>query len=1019
MVALSVLIGSIAWLTSGDDEPIVADRNESESGDNGISPAKSKAGATSASPAAVPGSTHSVPAPEPPVRFAFAWKPPVIDQRVAIPEPAPWTVDELPETLATPETELGLKQVAIDGPAIAFELNGLTWDAAYFEAAGHLALTNDEHGVVVYDIDDIVTGKSVEPIKTWKTDGLPTALCLKQSGTKATFYSSGDATASIQMHDAASFDDQGSIEIPDGVVVRQMTSPSSPDNPWLFAVYYKGTKKHPKEAVTRINTATNTPSPQIQQRGERLPSRFLEPSDVATSPNGDIVYFRQSGQNRHVGTWQADKDPDDPSAALDVRQLKLAKNYGYVPGPFGQQVGLGSGMFDASLRMLSMQMPFEPKAWFRTRPLLAGYHDGQLVIGSAQKAVKYASLALPTDWYTQKRRPFGFRYDPRQRFPTVSSPNSPFERTIADDKRGLVIAIFNKHLVVLAMAKVPVPDFPRMIPVNRPTTFYVDHETEFPMYGLRDDLIVRFPFLTATDVKSKALTVLRGDADDDPKIDKHTFRWKPTINHLGNRFVKLNCELPGTAPDAIRGSVWWWNLQVEHLSANVPFYVDGIATHESGTQFIAWGVDDKQGSPVVAIVDTVTGNVVEQIAVEEPVLSAAIDDQAIYVCYDRARPMRPGTQGRRDHKVPTEIVRFDRRSGKSTHHVPIGQHGWYLRSMAGKFLAVETAGKGLRRFQLPDMQPSDSLRPKSRFVFGEFKDGWLWDGIVWDRQMQTPTLLLMPEQFGPVPNRLFETNTTMVKAGTDGYVQAIPSGHAPGLWTDGNLINPAVVPCFDYAGTIALWASPRFPVIDLYADSLVSPAKKPVEYPLIRGQRYNFRHGEPMMKTMLASGPGFVLTAMLGKVYGIPSADLFPDVTPFGFLPLQSTMTLNRSGATELTYAAPGATSYSLTLFVGPERSFPNSSISAKSANGAFSIDLQSNPALMQAAMDQSQARSLEAAKLRLQQRTESFTQLVGRAPAGLPIIVRATVTATHPDGQRTGLFHSYLVEVPLSEFDR
>jgi hypothetical protein len=120
-----------------------------------------------------------------------------------------------------------------------------------------------------------------------------------------------------------------------------------------------------------------------------------------------------------------------------------------------------------------------------------------------------------------------------------------------------------------------------------------------------------------------------------------------------------------------------------------------------------------------------------------------------------------------------------------------------------------------------------------------------------------------------------------------------------------------------------------------------------------------------------------------------------------------------------MTYAVPGVTNYLLKLRATSEEYSPNSGISAASPNGAFSIDPADNPTLMKEAIFRTAAKSSKEASFQLEKRADAFRQIVGREPHGVPIVVSAVVTATNSAGQRTGLFHNYLVEVPVPEFDR
>ncbi len=82
-----------------------------------------------------------------------------------------------------------------------FKLPGKTWAADYDRTSGRLAVTNDEVGIVVYDIDETAGGRA-GPVGALPTEGLPTAVCFKPISQRRLLVAAGNKRPKAEVFDA-------------------------------------------------------------------------------------------------------------------------------------------------------------------------------------------------------------------------------------------------------------------------------------------------------------------------------------------------------------------------------------------------------------------------------------------------------------------------------------------------------------------------------------------------------------------------------------------------------------------------------------------------------------------------------------------------------------------------------------------------------------------------------------------------------------------------------------------------
>lgn len=117
-----------------------------------------------------------------------------------------------PEAPAAPREPWKLVPFRMNKPLLGYKLPGNTWAAAYDEPTGRLAVTNDEAGIVIYRIDDILSGRFA-PEKTLPTTGLPTAVFCKILVDRRVFVFAGKDDPQVALVDADSLEPLGEIPL--------------------------------------------------------------------------------------------------------------------------------------------------------------------------------------------------------------------------------------------------------------------------------------------------------------------------------------------------------------------------------------------------------------------------------------------------------------------------------------------------------------------------------------------------------------------------------------------------------------------------------------------------------------------------------------------------------------------------------------------------------------------------------------------------------------------------------------
>jgi hypothetical protein len=241
------------------------------------------------------------------------------------------------------------------------------------------------------------------------------------------------------------------------------------------------------------------------------------------------------------------------------------------------------------------------------------------------------------------------------------------------------------------------------------------------------------------------------------RIEDGCVRWGTDLEDIGT----FNVRLRFTERDVSNELAW--QVKVEHRKIKLPFKIRGWDAATDGKRVVAWGFDPKfdfkdfnpyrQERPSethVVIVDIASGEITAERKLEFLIGQAELNATGVYV----APPITQEFTLRNNFMQVGRLSADDLRS-LDVQSVPIGG----LRSIADRFLSLESDGVEKPRYTLPDMKlvPPILARRVTRFEATpgnrRLADGWLLDGSLWSDDLETCKLLIQPIGVEPVRYR--------------------------------------------------------------------------------------------------------------------------------------------------------------------------------------------------------------------------------------------------------------------------
>jgi len=504
-----------------------------------------------------------------------------------------------------------------------------------------------------------------------------------------------------------------------------------------------------------------------------------------------------------------------------------------------------------------------------------------------------------------------------------------------------------------------------------------------------------------------------------PKVADGTLHWTPSPSQLGKQTIRFRATVGNVSRE------WFWEVNVERGIAELPFQVVGIEPDPASTRAVIWGqsvlpyVNPTSTKPVapisyyLGIYDHKEKKLVKHVQVPKPIMAAVLDKTGVYVslvAFDMVPKADRQAERAREHATrqitPTQIVRFDPETLEVAAQVAVPRHCKKLQVIGGKYLAAFERWRGdTLRFNISDLTAIEPpLLDYEYPTAGRLRDGWLWDGVVWNHDMTEPQLLLFPVHFElPRPHARSE-----MIAAAGGTIHQHNQGPFTCTWCPINAKLEGQYELTDFPAGLSCtggmlhafsWAAP--------SQQTVGATAKPTSVKLldlnsvvIQGDR---RTQMQRAGGYVSEANGIVHTALLGKLYQLPLTQLVRQEETFRIVERQDQFVLDPSKPITLSYSAPGASNYELQVWrQRPSFHDDEPALTAKSTDGRFKLAAGAIT-VSPGKYDADYLKRIKA----------PFKRLTGRNPrSGLePIYV--SVIAQHQDGQqKAGLSHCYLVEV-------
>lgn len=364
---------------------------------------------------------------------------------------------------------LDLQSLKLDPRLVAYALPGNNWASAYDASSGRVVITNDQAGFILYDLDDLATGKPT-PVATIPCSGFPTAVCFKLVKDKLWLLVATKDAPSIRIHDAQSLQLAGEVRVERAAYVNFLAGSSNPQDPFVYYCTEPGDPDRWPEkietttadCVGRINLETMKWDGQTGGKGPRA-------SEVIPSADGELLYTRhaaQAGSQIWASNWTDKRDANGFTQLVTASYSSSSYTSSLTPDRLGLRMASGYRMF-SRMCLRSFPVEYEVKAFFREQPLVAGIREESIVLGSANNLAMLAQINLPADWFPVQSVNSRIE-DARQRPMMTVSRATPFLSVEADDARRLALYVLKNQLIVVPLSRLQLPVEESLLATTRP-----------------------------------------------------------------------------------------------------------------------------------------------------------------------------------------------------------------------------------------------------------------------------------------------------------------------------------------------------------------------------------------------------------------------------------------------------------------------------------------------------------------------------------------------------------------------
>lgn len=895
-------------------------------------------------------------------------------------------------SLKPSESPLGFVKTESDERLEVFKLPGKTWAADYDRESGRLAVTNDDVGILVYDIDETAKGRP-GPVGALPTEGLPTAVCFKRTSQRRFLVTAGNKRPKAELFDADSLEKTGEVQAPDAKFLDYLGGNPSPDDPYVYYSTSRNdqdvSRQFKAEQLGRININSMEAETINVVAGQPGRQSAVEATAILFSDQGEMLYLRDSHGGTKCVTIEGSSEgtdapviwgggPASPTCAVGANDQLVAAGR-FVLGRYFC-VSLGRAEFDV-------------EAFFPSRPLMVGFTANSLAFGSTNDFKTVARVPLPSLCIKSKGADRPFRMLPRER----PEFEATFLRVFVDEGRDLVIGVLPEHLLAAPLSRLNLPVQKSITVIKRlPMKVYVNAEVTLELETEAED--VTFEVGKGRDASGKVRFERAVGADgfeeNLPIISGRTLSWTPSSDQVGARWIHLRTRQGELTRD------WIWSVVVEQRKTDLPFYVAGVNIDATGRLAAVWGRSTASASDkkyLLGVLDVERRELIQETEVPECVQSATIDPSGIYVSFD------------------SKLTRLDRETLEVQSQTDL-DFAAELQIVGGKYLAATGRRGNFQRFTVPDLTPVEPAVNSYEYIplGGRLDDQWMWDGVLWDAEMRTPELLAFPAHFGVPPNG--------TERGVNGGASGTFAYQTPGRYTGpfnakrptyGTGCTPPGYPGFLYV---------QYRRLNVHKSIRHLNGERP-EDP-VKSVQLSTGASEAEDSGYMSCGRDVVAIAYGGQLSWIAMDEILPKQDAFAIAHRQSTIVLDPD-ATTVHYEAKDGAKFTLLLWTRrPDPHFYDEpQLKAESTDGSFTLSLEPVKLVADAvfAVQRAQFPREKSGNLLddyLDAVTPAFEQIVGRKPTGVPFPAYAVVTAESSYRETDYLVHFYLVEAPRTSVE-
>ncbi len=910
---------------------------------------------------------------------------------------------------------------------------------AYDPIEGRIATIDDQNGLLLYSVDEVMAKKLVATQRPLKEK--PSAVCLKRTSLESYFVVAYADQPLLQLFNTKTLELSSEINLEGMTGADKMHSSENKEDPFLYLLDSGQTSRYGGKFLWRYDL-----------RNKVLNKTSAWVSTFGINRKGDEIYL--DGNAALI-------EPYLTSTTLGVYKWQDEEPTGRSAPPITTDLGRGFGIRKNYFAANQLQT-INPCFAFKNKPLLLGWQGQHVWLFTTEFDPALPQQKLPNqsdivgegsneirglDVYAMPQLP-PERFIPPNEVPQTR--RDAFQNVIVgDEKRGIFIAVQSERLGIGHIPELVVKDGDpcEFVRHDMPSTVYVGRTVEIDFEIPPDTAVSIVSSQRPVKAGDKGINPLPSDnfgkyinliEGDPPILVDGKLKWTPSTNEIGAIEFKFRSVRKGLQRE------WSWVTEVAMPSKSLGFHATAMDCRLDGKTAVVWGsvdpapladsavnasVENSGSKGVIAVYDLPSFNLRQKIELPHHVHSVTFDDQHLIVCHSWSEK---GQKVERDAK----IARVDIQTGETV--AEIESPVFVKMLIAGDTVMASEAQSASQLNGLDLVRERTQAFDRTTFrviplpteidksmIANRVGSNIMRNGILWDSNMQSPLLL------GQVIAQ-FRTQTFLSPFST-GHIE-VCMNHAVLCKWQANF-NPAK-PIKLVGSRIS---SPHFPnffscgsgVLQVTNPGAIARRQSPVKFSSNADNTSNetgteapdalnliqFERISPQRTGHVALTPDHIYLVYRGRLYRFNAKQIVGQA-PLQFEPKQSTFLLPTKKSVKLKYSAPGATAYELHLFYNNSdlKGMPNVSLESKS--GEFKVALEEVDSLRDYVFKVASAKERKASDEALQNwamKVKEFIKpIIKTKIQGIPVPVKALVVA-HNETQTAMMIHEFVVDVPLA----